>query len=139
VEPLKTFFCIALVKRLASDITSVHPAFPGRAFAKGACRGLNGIELLDRRSPHSPCTRRPSTTVVSRGGRDPHSVARGPEHGTGELVGVGMAPFFKARGFDSPGYRESRGWMRIRHVLELLKTRCSSGIVRRLRRVVLLF
>jgi hypothetical protein len=47
-EPLKTFFSSALVRRLARDIARVHPAFPVRAFANDACRGLDALELLER-------------------------------------------------------------------------------------------
>jgi hypothetical protein len=47
-EPLKTFFSSALVRRLAGDIARVHPGFAVRVFTNDACRGLDGLELLDR-------------------------------------------------------------------------------------------
>jgi 3-methyladenine DNA glycosylase AlkC len=47
-EPLKTFFSSTLVRRLAGDITRVHPGFPVRAFTNDACRGVDALELLAR-------------------------------------------------------------------------------------------
>jgi 3-methyladenine DNA glycosylase AlkC len=92
-ESLKTFFSSALVARLARDIASVHPAFPVRAFADEACRGLDALELLDRGrhiadalAAHLPAAYPDAIEVLLR--------SLGPEHATDELIGVGMAPFF---------------------------------------------
>lgn len=92
-EPLKTFFSKALVRRLARDIASVHPAFPARACTTDACRGLDALELLDRGrhiadalGAHLPPTYPDAIEVLVR--------SLGPEHASDELIGVGMAPFF---------------------------------------------
>jgi 3-methyladenine DNA glycosylase AlkC len=92
-EPLKAFFSNALVKRLASDIVRVHPAFPARAFVKDACRGLDALELLDRRrhiasalTRHLPRSYADAIEILVQ--------SLGPEHASDELLGVGMAPFF---------------------------------------------
>jgi 3-methyladenine DNA glycosylase AlkC len=90
---LKSFFSPALVKRLASDISRVHPGFPAPRFVKQACAGLDRLELLDRGkhiaralSAHLPPAYPDAIDVLVR--------SLGPEHETEELIGVGMAPFF---------------------------------------------
>lgn len=92
-EPLKTFFCRALVRRLAGDIARVHPGFPVRAFTNDACRGLDALELLDRckhiaeaLGAHLPLSYPDALRILLR--------SLGPEHATDELIGIGMAPFF---------------------------------------------
>jgi 3-methyladenine DNA glycosylase AlkC len=92
-EPLKTFFSSALVRRLAGDISRVHPGFPVRAFTKDACRGLEALELLDRGrhiavalGAHLPTSYPDAIGILLE--------SLGPEHATDELIGVGMAPFF---------------------------------------------
>lgn len=90
---LKSFFSPELVRRLAADITRVHPAFPGPAFVKRACAGLASLELLDRGrqiaralGDHLPPAYPEAVAVLLR--------SVGPEHATDELIGAGMAPFF---------------------------------------------
>lgn len=90
---LKSFFSPALVKRLASDISRVHPAFPAAAFVKQACSGLGKLELLDRGrhigsalAAHLPADYPAAIDVLIR--------SLGPEHETDELIGLGMAPFY---------------------------------------------
>jgi 3-methyladenine DNA glycosylase AlkC len=92
-DALKTFFSHALVRRLADDIARVHPGFPVRAFSKDACRGLDGLELLDRGrhiakalGAHLPPSYPEAIGILLQ--------SLGPEHATDELIGVGMAPFF---------------------------------------------
>ena len=92
-EPLKTFFSSALVRRLARDIARVHPGFPVRAFTNHACRGLEGLELLNRGrhianalGTHLPASYPDAIEILLQ--------SLGPEHATDELIGVGMAPFF---------------------------------------------
>ena len=92
-DQLKTFFSPALVRRLAADIARAEPAFPSRAFIKQASDGLEDLELLDRGkhiaralAAHLPADYARAVEVLLR--------SLGPEHGTDELVGVGMAPFF---------------------------------------------
>jgi 3-methyladenine DNA glycosylase AlkC len=92
-EPLKTFFSIALVRRLAHDIARAHRAFPAEAFTNDACRGLDELELLDRGrhiakalAAHLPASYPKAIAILLR--------SLGPEHATDELLGVGMAPFF---------------------------------------------
>src|SRR5687767_9198431 len=92
-EPLKTFFSVALVRRLARDIARVHPGFPVRNFTRDACRGLDALELLDRGrriagalGAHLPSSYPEAIGILRR--------SLGPEHATDELIGVGMAPFF---------------------------------------------
>lgn len=92
-DALRTFFSPALVRRLASDIGRVHPAFPNAAFVKAACSGLDELELLDRGrhiaaalKKHLPQRYRDAINVLLR--------SLGPEHASDELVGAGMAPFF---------------------------------------------
>lgn len=92
-EPLKNFFSRALVRRLASDILVVHPAFPGEDFVRDACRGLDKLELLARadqiaKALHKHLPRRYEDAI--------HVLLRslGAEHTTDELEGVGMTPFF---------------------------------------------
>jgi 3-methyladenine DNA glycosylase AlkC len=92
-DPLKTFFSPSLVRRLAGDITRVHPGFPARAFIAMACAGLDGLELLDRGkhiaralAEHLPPDYPQALDVLLR--------SLGPEHASDELVGAGMAPFF---------------------------------------------
>lgn len=92
-DTLKTFFSPALVRRLAADISRVHPAFPERRFVARACSGLDALELLDR-------GRHIASVLGACLPPDyPEGVAvllrsLGPEHATEELLGVGMAPFF---------------------------------------------
>jgi 3-methyladenine DNA glycosylase AlkC len=92
-ESLKSFFSAALVRRLAADITRVHPRFPVRAFTTHACRGLDELELLDRGrhiarvlGTHLPPSYPDAIEVMLR--------SLGPEHASDELIGAGMAPFF---------------------------------------------
>ena len=92
-DALKTFFSTALVRRLANDISRVHPAFPTAAFVNTATRGLDALELLDRGrhiaaalATHLPPRYPDAIDVLLR--------SLGPEHATDELAGVGMAPFF---------------------------------------------
>jgi 3-methyladenine DNA glycosylase AlkC len=92
-ETLKVFFSPALVRRLAADVTRVHPAFPARVFVKRACAGLDELELLDRGRHISrvlgeclPPAYPEAIEVLIR--------SLGPEHEGDELLGVGMAPFF---------------------------------------------
>lgn len=92
-EPLKTFFSGALVRRLARDVARAHPRFPGRAFIKDACRGLDDLELLDRArhiagalASHLPSSYPDAIRILLR--------SLGPEHASDELIGAGMAPFF---------------------------------------------
>jgi 3-methyladenine DNA glycosylase AlkC len=92
-EPLKTFFSRALVRRLAGDIARVHPGFAVGAFTNDACRGLDGLELLDRGrhiadalGRHLPPAYPEALEVLLQ--------SLGPEHATDELIGIGMAPFF---------------------------------------------
>jgi hypothetical protein len=47
-DTLKTFFSPSPVRRLASDLASVHPDFPVAPFVENACAGLDALELLDR-------------------------------------------------------------------------------------------
>jgi 3-methyladenine DNA glycosylase AlkC len=92
-DSLKTFFCPPLVRRLAADISRVHPGFPSRAFITRACDGLDALELLDRGkhiaqalAAHLPPEYPQALDVLLR--------SLGPEHGSDELVGAGMAPFY---------------------------------------------
>ena len=92
-EPLKTFFSSTLVRRLAGDITRVHPGFPVREFTNDACRGLNALELLargrhiaDALGRHLPPAYLDALEILL--------ASLGPEHATDELIGIGMAPFF---------------------------------------------
>jgi 3-methyladenine DNA glycosylase AlkC len=93
MESLKTFFSTALVRRLAGDISRVHPGFPVRAFTNDACRGLDELELLDRGrhiaaalGAHLPPSYPDAIGIVLQ--------SLGPELATDESIGVGMAPFF---------------------------------------------
>lgn len=92
-EPLKTFFSLALVRRLASDIERVEPSFPTQAFVRRAANGLDDLELLDRArqiaralADHLPEDYPEAIGVLLK--------SLGPEHATEELVGAGMAPFY---------------------------------------------
>ncbi len=92
-EALKTFFSPSLVDRLAADIGRAHPAFPVRAFARDASKGLDALELLDRGrhiaralGTHLPASYPDAVDVLLR--------SLGPEHQSDELVGAGMAPFY---------------------------------------------
>jgi 3-methyladenine DNA glycosylase AlkC len=92
-DPLKTFFSPALVRRLAADLTRVHAPFPGPAFVRRACAGLDALELVQRGkqiaealAAHLPPAYPDALAILLR--------SLGPEHATDELVGVGMAPFY---------------------------------------------
>jgi 3-methyladenine DNA glycosylase AlkC len=92
-DSLKTFFSPALVKRLASDIARVAPAFPVRRFVRQASGGLDELELLDRGrhisralAAHLPESYPKAIGILLR--------SLGPEHATDELLGAGLAPFF---------------------------------------------
>jgi 3-methyladenine DNA glycosylase AlkC len=92
-DTLKGFFSPSLVRRLASDLARVHPAFPERRFQKQACAGLEELELLDRGRHIAraladclPPDYPEAVEVLLR--------SLGPEHATDELLGAGMAPFF---------------------------------------------
>lgn len=92
-EALKSFFSAALVKRLAADIRRVHVPFPSAAFVKQATSGLEKLELLDRAKhiaealgAHLPTSYPKAIEVLL--------ASLGPEHGSEELVGAGMAPFY---------------------------------------------
>ena len=92
-EPLKTFFCAPLVRRLARAVEQVHPRFPSGAFIRDAVAGLDELELLDRGkhiaaalAKHLPPAYPEAIEVLLR--------SLGPEHAQDELLGVGMAPFF---------------------------------------------
>jgi 3-methyladenine DNA glycosylase AlkC len=92
-DTLKTFFSPALVKRLATDIARVEPAFRSRAFIQSATTGLDELELLDRGrhisralAAHLPREYPRAIDVIVR--------SLGPELATDELLGVGLAPFF---------------------------------------------
>jgi 3-methyladenine DNA glycosylase AlkC len=92
-DTLKTFFSPSLVRRLAADVSRVHPGFPARAFVRDACAGLESLELLDRGrhisralGVHLPPAYPDAIDVLLR--------SLGPEHASDELVGAGMAPFF---------------------------------------------
>jgi 3-methyladenine DNA glycosylase AlkC len=92
-DTLKGFFSPSLVRRLASDLARVHPAFPARRFQKQACAGLEDLELLDRGRHIAraladclPPDYPEAVEVLLR--------SLGPEHSTDELLGAGMAPFF---------------------------------------------
>lgn len=90
---LKAFFSPAIVRRLAADITKVHPTFPTRAFVKQASAGLDELELLDRGrhiaaalAAQLPSSYPEAIDVLLR--------SLGEEHENDELLGGGMAPFF---------------------------------------------
>lgn len=92
-EALKTFFNAALVRRLAGDIERVYAAFNSKAFVRSATKGLDELELLDRGrhisralGKHLPPDYAKAIDILLE--------SLGPEHQTGELLGVGMAPFF---------------------------------------------
>ena len=92
-DQLKTFFSPALVRRLAADLTRIHPSFPERRFIKTACDGLDDLELLDRGrhiaralANNLPPAYPEAVAILLR--------SLGPEHASDELIGVGMAPFF---------------------------------------------
>lgn len=92
-EALKTFFSPALVQRLAASLTEVHPSFPAGAFVRDATRGLDALELTARgrhlaaaMHAHLPKAYPDALPILL--------ASLGPPHGTDELLGVGMAPFF---------------------------------------------
>jgi 3-methyladenine DNA glycosylase AlkC len=92
-DALKTFFSRELVARIARSIAEVFSEFPAKAFVRDACAGLDGLELLargrhiaDALHRHLPRRYLDAVDVLLR--------SLGPEHGTDELEGVGMAPFF---------------------------------------------
>ena len=47
-EPLKLQFGAPVVRRLAREISDVHPGFAVRAFERDALRGFDELELIDR-------------------------------------------------------------------------------------------
>jgi 3-methyladenine DNA glycosylase AlkC len=92
-DALKTFFSPRLVRRLAAAVAAAHPAFPGERFVRDASAGLDDLELLDRArhiarvlGQYLPPAYPEAIDVLLR--------SIGDEHGTDELVGAGMAPFF---------------------------------------------
>ena len=92
-DALKTFFSPELVRRLADEVSRVHPAFPTGSFIKTASTGLSRLELLDRGrhiagalARHLPSSYPEAIDVLIR--------SLGPEHSSDELIGAGMAPFF---------------------------------------------
>ena len=92
-ELLKSFFSPAVVRRLAADIARVRPSFRSRAFIREGTAGLDELELLDRGrhiaralGAHLPQDYPEAIEILLD--------SLGPEHGTDELIGVGMAPFF---------------------------------------------
>ena len=92
-EPLKTFFSPELVRRLAAEVARVHPSFPSSDFIERATEGLQDLELLDRGrhimralAEHLPQSYPEAVDVLLR--------SLGPEHGSDELIGAGMASFF---------------------------------------------
>lgn len=92
-EPLKSFFTVELIKRLAKEIAQVHPAFPSRVFIRQASDGLEEKELLDRArqiaralSESLPPDYPQALSILLR--------SLGPPHERDELEGAGMAPFF---------------------------------------------
>jgi 3-methyladenine DNA glycosylase AlkC len=92
-DSLKTFFSPSLVRRLAADLSRVHPSFPVNRFVKDACAGLDALELLDRGrhisrvlAKHLPQSYPEAVAVLVQ--------SLGPAHASDELLGVGMAPFF---------------------------------------------
>jgi 3-methyladenine DNA glycosylase AlkC len=92
-DTLKNFFSPPLVRRLAADLTRIHPAFPAKRFVSDACAGLDALELLDRGRHISRALARSLPQSY------PEAIAvllrsLGREHDTDELIGVGMAPFF---------------------------------------------
>ncbi len=90
---LKSFFSPTLVRRLAADISRVHPAFPSDAFARDASAGLSRLELLDR-GRHIARALARSLPAEYPTAIDVLIKSLGPGHATDELLGVGMAPFF---------------------------------------------
>jgi 3-methyladenine DNA glycosylase AlkC len=92
-DTLKSFFSPALIRRLAADISRVHPQFPSGAFTRAASTGLNRLELLDRGrhiaralARHLPGEYSKAIRILTQ--------SLGSEHASDELLGVGMAPFF---------------------------------------------
>ena len=92
-DALKTFFSPSLVRRLAADLRRADASFPSSGFVKDATRGLHSLELLDRGrhiasalAKHLPPSYPDAVAVLLR--------SLGPEHGSDELIGAGMAPFF---------------------------------------------
>ena len=92
-ELLKSFFSSDLVRRLAADLARVQPSFPSQAFVRDGTAGLEELELLDRGrlisralGAHLPQDYSEAVDILLR--------SLGPEHGTDELIGVGMAPLF---------------------------------------------
>jgi 3-methyladenine DNA glycosylase AlkC len=92
-ENLKSFFSPALVRRLAVDITRVHPTFPEVRFVQDASAGLAKLELLDR-GKHLAAALARNLPPAYPEAVDVLLRSLGPEHATDELVGVGMAPFY---------------------------------------------
>lgn len=92
-DALKSFFSRDLASRIAATIAAVHPRFPKDLFVRDASAGLSGLELLARAShmaaalkTHLPPRYEDAIAVLL--------ASLGPEHGTDELLGVGMGPFF---------------------------------------------
>jgi 3-methyladenine DNA glycosylase AlkC len=92
-DTLKGFFSPALVRRLAADLARAHPRFPAPRFVKLASAGLARLELLDR-GRHIARALAASLPPSYPEAVDVLLRSLGPEHGTDELLGVGMAPFF---------------------------------------------
>ncbi len=92
-EPLKTFFCAALVRRIAASIARVWPGLSEAAFVAEASAGLARLELkaraahiADAMGRHLPAEFPEAAAVVI--------ASLGDEHVGDELEGAGMAPFF---------------------------------------------
>lgn len=90
---LKSFFSRALVQRLAAELQLTDPQFPGEAFVKTACAGLQQLELLERGRQlcralrqHLPQEYPRAIELLLR--------SLGAPHQSDELLGGGMAPFF---------------------------------------------
>ncbi|MEY4550484.1 MAG: hypothetical protein RL685_6679 [Pseudomonadota bacterium] len=90
---LKSFFSPALVQRLAAELQLADPQFPGDAFVKTACAGLQQLELLERGRQlcralrqHLPQEYPSAIELLLR--------SLGAPHQSDELLGGGMAPFF---------------------------------------------
>jgi 3-methyladenine DNA glycosylase AlkC len=92
-EPLKSFFSLALVSRLAAELARVEPSFPIRRFVEEAGDALDGLELMARARQiaramrhHLPGDYAAALEVIVQ--------SLGPEHAADELLGSGMGPFY---------------------------------------------